>query len=164
MERAVELAIDGTSERLQRMHVAQVRNEPFVIAVGLAQLLAVVGAVRQDLLDRGALVGQEVENFVLEDNRIRIGHEAAYPADLKARCGAIVHLDYQGTLTVARGLIRHDERDAVAKATRSDDAQGQAAAAAERLLEEKGWVPELMHAQPLQVAMAVEHPMEEMEE
>lgn len=87
-----------------------------------------------------------------------------YPADLKALCGAIVHLDYQGTLTVARGLIRHDERDAVAKATRSDDAEGQAAVAAERLLEEKGWVPELMHAQPLQVAMAVEHPMEEMEE
>lgn len=48
-----------------------------------------------------------------------------YPADLKALCGAIVHLDYQGTLTVTRGLIRQDERDAVAKATRSDAAEGQ---------------------------------------
>ena len=48
-----------------------------------------------------------------------------YPADLKALCGAIVHLDYQGDLTVTRGLIRQDERDAVAQATRSNDADGQ---------------------------------------
>ncbi|AOU91574.1 putative plasmid stabilization protein [Achromobacter ruhlandii] len=48
-----------------------------------------------------------------------------YPTDLKALCGAIVHLDYQGDLTVTRGLIRQDERDAVAKATRSNDADGQ---------------------------------------
>ncbi|AYD66078.1 ParB/RepB/Spo0J family partition protein [Achromobacter sp. B7] len=48
-----------------------------------------------------------------------------YPADLKALCGAIVHLDYQGDLTVTRGLIRQDERDAVAQAKRSNDADGQ---------------------------------------
>ncbi|MNW06953.1 hypothetical protein D3C71_2034510 [compost metagenome] len=42
--------------------------------------------------------------------------------------------------------------------------KAQAAAAAEQLLEGKGWVPELMRVQPLQVAMAVEHPMGEMEE
>lgn len=39
-----------------------------------------------------------------------------------------------------------------------------AAATAERLLEGKGWVPELMRVQPLQAAMAVEHPMGEMED
>lgn len=39
-----------------------------------------------------------------------------------------------------------------------------AAATAERLLEGKGWVPELMRTQPLQVAVAVEHPMGETEE
>ena len=39
-----------------------------------------------------------------------------------------------------------------------------AAATAERLLEGKGWVPELMRTQPLQVAVAVEHPMGEMED
>mgnify|MGYP006978959883 CR=1 FL=1 len=38
-----------------------------------------------------------------------------------------------------------------------------AAATAERLLEGKGWVPELMRTQPLQVAVAVEHPMGETE-
>ncbi|WP_063588590.1 ParB/RepB/Spo0J family partition protein [Achromobacter ruhlandii] len=48
-----------------------------------------------------------------------------YPAHLKALCGAIVHLDYQGDLTVTRGLIRQDERDAVAQATRSNDADDQ---------------------------------------
>ena len=48
-----------------------------------------------------------------------------YPADLKALCGAIVHLDYQGELTVTRGLIRQDERDAVAQAMRSGDGEGQ---------------------------------------
>lgn len=42
--------------------------------------------------------------------------------------------------------------------------KAQAAAAAEQLLEGKGWVPELMRTKPLQVAMAVEHPMGEMEE
>lgn len=51
-----------------------------------------------------------------------------YPADLKALCGAIVHLDYQGDLTVTRGLIRQDERDAVAQVMRSDDADGQTVA------------------------------------
>lgn len=50
-----------------------------------------------------------------------------YPADLKALCGAIVHLDYHGDLTVTRGLIRQDERDAVAQATRCNDADGQTA-------------------------------------
>ena len=42
--------------------------------------------------------------------------------------------------------------------------KAQAAAAAEQLLEGKGWVPELMRVQPLQAAMAVEHPMGEMED
>jgi len=42
--------------------------------------------------------------------------------------------------------------------------KAQAAAAAEQLLEGKGWVPELMRTQPLQIAMAVEHPMGEIEE
>lgn len=193
-----------------------------------------------------------------------------YAPHLKALCGAIVHLDYQGELTVARGLIRQRERDAVAQAMRSDDGddqtkagvdlppvmtrpvhsevltnrlqsqrvialqaeimarptlalcllieqmldrlgevvgldmskwwkptsqtylahvskdriaavvteavdaeqakpllamkKAQAAAAAERLLEGKGWVPEMMRTQTLQVEMAVEHPMGEIEE
>lgn len=51
-----------------------------------------------------------------------------YTAQLKALCGAIVHLNYQGDLTVTRGLIRQDERDAVAQATRSNDADGQTTA------------------------------------
>ncbi|WLW63599.1 ParB N-terminal domain-containing protein [Achromobacter aegrifaciens] len=50
-----------------------------------------------------------------------------YLAELKALCGAIVHLDYQGHLTVTRGLIRQDERDAVAQATRSNDVDDQTA-------------------------------------
>ncbi|MNW98939.1 hypothetical protein D3C86_284080 [compost metagenome] len=44
--------------------------------------------------------------------------------ELKALCGAIVHLDYQGDLTVTRGLIRQDERDAVAQTMRSNDGDG----------------------------------------
>lgn len=51
-----------------------------------------------------------------------------YPNDLKALCGAIVHLDYRGDLTVTRGLIRPGERDAVAQATRGNDADGQTTA------------------------------------
>lgn len=51
-----------------------------------------------------------------------------YPADLKALCGAIVHLDYHGDLTVTRGLIRQDERDAVALAMRGNDGDGQTTA------------------------------------
>lgn len=50
---------------------------------------------------------------------------ADYPADLKALAGAVLHLNYQGELTVTRGLIRQDERDAVAQATRSNDGDGQ---------------------------------------
>ncbi|MNJ77750.1 hypothetical protein D3C77_753210 [compost metagenome] len=42
--------------------------------------------------------------------------------------------------------------------------KAQAAATAEQWLEGKGWVPEIMRTQPLQVVMAVEHPMGEMEE
>ncbi|MNL43104.1 hypothetical protein D3C87_1656010 [compost metagenome] len=42
--------------------------------------------------------------------------------------------------------------------------KAQAAATAEQLLEGKGWVPEIMRTRPLQVAMAVERPMGEMEE
>lgn len=51
-----------------------------------------------------------------------------YPADLKALCGAILHLDYHGDLTVTRGLIRQDERDAVAQAMRSNEGDGQSTA------------------------------------
>jgi len=51
-----------------------------------------------------------------------------YPVELKALCGAIVHLDYHGDLTVTRGLIRQDERDAVAQAMRSDEGDGQTTA------------------------------------
>ncbi|TQJ94678.1 ParB/RepB/Spo0J family partition protein [Achromobacter sp. SLBN-14] len=50
---------------------------------------------------------------------------ADYPADLKALAGAVLHLNYQGELTVTRGLIRQDERDAVAQAMRSNDGDGQ---------------------------------------
>ncbi|KAG1077910.1 hypothetical protein G6F40_016926 [Rhizopus arrhizus] len=42
--------------------------------------------------------------------------------------------------------------------------KAQAAATAEQLLEGKGWLPEIMRTQPLQLAMAVEQPMGEMEE
>jgi len=51
-----------------------------------------------------------------------------YPVELKALCGAIVHLDYHGDLTVTRGLIRQDERDAAAQAMRSDEGDGQTTA------------------------------------
>lgn len=50
---------------------------------------------------------------------------ADYPADLKALAGAVLHLNYQGELTVTRGLIRQDERDAVAQAMRNNDGDGQ---------------------------------------
>ncbi len=51
-----------------------------------------------------------------------------YPVELKALCGAIVHLDYHGDLTVTRGLIRQDEREAVAQVMRSDEGHGQTTA------------------------------------
>lgn len=41
-----------------------------------------------------------------------------YPAELKALSGAILHLDYQGELTVTRGLIRQEDREAVAEKVR----------------------------------------------
>lgn len=51
-----------------------------------------------------------------------------YAADLKALCGAILHLDYHGDLTVTRGLNRQDERDAVAQAMRSNEGDGETTA------------------------------------
>ncbi|KAG1257976.1 hypothetical protein G6F65_015725 [Rhizopus arrhizus] len=47
-----------------------------------------------------------------------------YPADLKALGGAILHLSYQGELTVTRGLICQDEREAVAHIVRSKAGEG----------------------------------------
>lgn len=47
-----------------------------------------------------------------------------YPAELKAVGGAIVHLTYDGELTVTRGLIRQDEREAVAHIMRGKAGEG----------------------------------------
>lgn len=54
-----------------------------------------------------------------------------HAADLNALCSAIVHLDYQGTLTVSRGPIRRNELDAVAQGFRSSDGDGQTTAGVE---------------------------------
>lgn len=42
-----------------------------------------------------------------------------YPANLKPLAGTILHLDYSGDLTVTRGLIRQQDREAVAALVRS---------------------------------------------
>lgn len=47
-----------------------------------------------------------------------------YPAELKAVGGAIVHLTYDGEVTVTRGLIRQDEREAVAHIMRGKAGEG----------------------------------------
>jgi ParB family chromosome partitioning protein len=47
-----------------------------------------------------------------------------YPTELKAASGAILHLSYQGELTVTRGLIRQEEREAVAHIMRSKAGEG----------------------------------------
>lgn len=41
-----------------------------------------------------------------------------YPAELKLLAGAVLHLDYAGALTVTRGLIRQEDREAVAEKVR----------------------------------------------
>lgn len=41
-----------------------------------------------------------------------------YPADLKPLAGAVLHLNYSGELTVTRGLIRQEDREAVAEKVR----------------------------------------------
>lgn len=89
----------------------------------LADLQEVDGQVVADLDKvRGVIRGYEGE---IREIRAELFD---YPIDLKALCGAIVHLDYQGDLTVTRGLIRQDERNAVVQATRGNDADGQTAA------------------------------------
>ncbi|ANN73245.1 ParB/RepB/Spo0J family partition protein [Bordetella bronchialis] len=42
-----------------------------------------------------------------------------YPADLKPLAGVMLHLDYHGDLTATRGLIRQEDREAVAAQVRS---------------------------------------------
>ncbi|AZS77387.1 MAG: hypothetical protein E2591_30450 [Achromobacter sp.] len=51
-----------------------------------------------------------------------------YPVDLKTLGGAILHLDHKGDLTVTRGLIRHDEREAVAQIVRDKTGEGETVA------------------------------------
>ncbi|MNR05290.1 hypothetical protein D3C85_1213090 [compost metagenome] len=59
------------------MHVAEMADQLHVVAARLAQLLAVVARVGEDLLDRGALVGQQIEHLVLVDHCFRIRPEVA---------------------------------------------------------------------------------------
>lgn len=42
-----------------------------------------------------------------------------FPADLKPLAGVVLHLDYHGSLTASRGLIRQEDREAVAAYVRS---------------------------------------------
>lgn len=42
-----------------------------------------------------------------------------YPVELKALSGVVLYLDYEGGLTATRGLIRKDEREAVAQILRT---------------------------------------------
>lgn len=48
-----------------------------------------------------------------------------YPIELKSLSGAVLHLDYEGGLTATRGLIRKDEREAVAQILRSTAGAGE---------------------------------------
>ncbi|MGY6271294.1 hypothetical protein ACXIUT_16510 [Achromobacter denitrificans] len=92
------------------------------------------------------------------------------------RLGELIGLDMgKWWKPTAQSYLAHVSKERIAAVvTEAVDAEqvkpllamkkAQAAAAAEELLEGKGWVPELMRVQPLQVAMAVEHPMGEMEE
>ncbi|WP_342066932.1 ParB/RepB/Spo0J family partition protein [Achromobacter kerstersii] len=102
----------------------------------------------------------------------------AYGSETKHldRLGEMVSLDMSSWWKpTAQSYLAHVSKDRIAAVvTEAVDAEqakpllamkkAQAATAAEQLLEGKGWVPELMRAQPLQVALAVEHPMGEMEE
>ena len=59
------------------MHVAEVTDELRIVTISLTQLLAVVARVGENFLDRGALVGQQIEHLVFKNRRFRIGLEVA---------------------------------------------------------------------------------------
>ncbi|ODA19757.1 hypothetical protein A9G00_33815 [Achromobacter xylosoxidans] len=47
-----------------------------------------------------------------------------YPADLKPLAGAVLHLDHSGDLAVTRGLIRQEDREAMAEKVRGAAKEG----------------------------------------
>lgn len=49
-----------------------------------------------------------------------------YPGDIKPLAGVVIHLDYNGDLAAARGLIRQEDREAVVQATKGASAKGDA--------------------------------------
>ncbi|MBO9352867.1 hypothetical protein GG851_02590 [Bordetella petrii] len=69
--------------------------------------------------DEACKVYEQLEAAEMAVDRFKCGL-FGYPDDLKPLAGVILHLDYQGDLTATRGLIRQEERDAVAALVKRD--------------------------------------------
>lgn len=69
--------------------------------------------------DEACKVYEQLEAAEMAVDRFKCGL-SGYPDDLKPLAGVILHLDYQGDLTATRGLIRKEDRDAVAALVKRD--------------------------------------------
>lgn len=69
--------------------------------------------------DEAGEVYEQLETAEMAVDRFKCGL-LGYPDELKPLAGVILHLDYQGHLTATRGLIRREDRDAVAALVKRD--------------------------------------------